>query len=80
MRLGLKVIPEYGCSCPIERIGNWMITSQTDARISPIDRIFGTAAAVALAAAAGVSIVRVHDVAEMLEVVKIVNAITAIMR
>jgi dihydropteroate synthase len=47
---------------------------------NPADRIFGTAAAVALCAAAGVSILRVHDVAEMLEVVKIVNAIAAIMR
>ncbi|MFZ0034994.1 MAG: dihydropteroate synthase [Sedimentisphaerales bacterium] len=39
------------------------------------DRIFGTAATVALCAAAGVSIVRVHDVAEMLDVVKVVNAL-----
>lgn len=37
------------------------------------DRLFGTAATVALCAAAGVSIVRVHDVAEMLDVVKIAN-------
>jgi dihydropteroate synthase len=41
----------------------------------PTDRIFGTAATVALCAAAGVSIVRVHDVAEMVDVVKIINAI-----
>ena len=40
----------------------------------PSDRIFGTAAAVALCAAAGVSIVRVHDVAEMIDVVKVVGA------
>lgn len=39
----------------------------------PKDRIFGTAATVALAAAAGVSIVRVHDVAEMAGVVKVAN-------
>jgi len=39
------------------------------------DRIFGTAATVALCAAAGVSIVRVHDVAEMVDVVKVANAI-----
>ena len=45
---------------------------------NPAERIFGTAAAVALCAAAGVSIVRVHDVAEILEIVKIVNAITGI--
>jgi len=39
----------------------------------PADRIFGTAATVALCVAAGVSIVRVHDVAEMADVVKIAN-------
>ncbi|MFC1793649.1 dihydropteroate synthase [Planctomycetota bacterium] len=39
------------------------------------ERIFGTAATVALCAAAGVSIVRVHDVAEMVDVVKITNAV-----
>jgi dihydropteroate synthase len=41
----------------------------------PAERIFGTAATVALCAAAGVSIVRVHDVAEMVNVVKVVNAV-----
>ena len=40
------------------------------------DRLFGTAAAVALCAAAGAAIVRVHDVGEMLDVVKVANAIT----
>jgi len=35
------------------------------------DRIFGTAATVALSAAAGVSIARIHDVAEMADVVRI---------
>ncbi len=39
------------------------------------DRVFGTAATVALCAAAGVSIVRVHDVAAMVDVVKVVNAL-----
>ncbi len=39
----------------------------------PSERIFGTAATVALCAAAGVSIVRVHDVAEMVDVVKVAN-------
>jgi len=39
------------------------------------ERIFGTAATVALCAAAGVSIVRVHDVVEMVDVVKVTNAI-----
>ena len=41
----------------------------------PAERIFGTAATVALCAAAGVSIVRVHDVAEMVDVVRVTNAI-----
>ncbi len=44
-------------------------------RKNPGQRIFGTAATVALCAAAGVSIVRVHDVAEMVDVVKVTNAI-----
>ena len=39
----------------------------------PKERIFGTAATVAIAAAAGVSIVRVHDVAAMTDVVKVAN-------
>lgn len=39
------------------------------------DRVFGTAATVALCAAAGVSIVRVHDVAAMVDVVKVANAL-----
>ncbi|MHC4529923.1 MAG: dihydropteroate synthase, partial [Planctomycetota bacterium] len=41
---------------------------------NPADRIFGTAATVALCVAAGVSIVRVHDVPEMVDVVKVTNA------
>jgi len=41
----------------------------------PADRIFGTAASVALCVAGGVSIVRVHDVADMVDVVKVANAI-----
>ncbi len=44
-------------------------------REDPAERIFGTAATVALCAAAGISIVRVHDVAEMVDVVKVTNAI-----
>jgi len=44
-------------------------------RENPAERIFGTAATVALCAVAGVSIVRVHDVAEMVDVVKVANAI-----
>ncbi len=48
---------------------------QITGKENPADRIFGTAASVALCAAAGVSIVRVHDVAEMVDVVKTANAI-----
>jgi dihydropteroate synthase len=44
----------------------------------PTERIFGTAATVALCAAGGVSIARVHDVAEMVDVVKIINAVERI--
>jgi len=43
----------------------------------PADRIFGTAASVALCVAGGVSIVRVHDVAEMVDVVKVANVIVS---
>jgi dihydropteroate synthase len=42
---------------------------------NPADRISGTAATVALCVSAGVSIVRVHDVAEMVDVVKVASAI-----
>ncbi len=42
-------------------------------RVNPAERIFGTAATVALCVSAGVSIVRVHDVAEMVDVVKVAN-------
>lgn len=42
---------------------------------TPADRLFGTAATVALCAASGVSIVRVHDVAPMLDVVRVARAI-----
>ena len=41
---------------------------------NPAERIFGTAAAVALCVSAGVSVVRVHDVAEMADVIKVVQA------
>ena len=51
----------------------WFIGKLTG-KENPADRVFGTAAAVALCASAGVSIVRVHDVAKMADVVKIVNA------
>jgi dihydropteroate synthase len=52
----------------------WFIGKLTG-KENPADRTFGTAAAVALCASAGVSILRVHDIAKMLEVAKIVNAI-----
>lgn len=45
-------------------------------REKAVERIFGTAATVALCAAASVSIVRVHDVAEMVDVVEVANAIS----
>ncbi len=46
----------------------------------PADRLFGTAATVALCVAAGVCVVRVHDVAEMADVVKVANAIAEVWR
>jgi len=49
--------------------------SKITGKENPAERIFGTAATVALCAAAGVSIVRVHDVAEMVDVVKVANAV-----
>lgn len=45
-------------------------------KVDPSERVLGTAATVALCAAAGVSIVRVHDVAQMSDVVKVANRIT----
>ena len=39
------------------------------------ERIYGTAATVALCVATGVSVVRVHDVAEMVDVVKVANIV-----
>ena len=48
---------------------------QITGREKPSDRIFGTAATVALCAAAGVSIIRVHDVAEMADVARVANTI-----
>jgi len=47
---------------------------------NPAERIFGTAAAVALCAYAGVSIIRVHDIAEMIDVIKTINAIISVNR
>ena len=46
---------------------------------NPADRLFGTAATVALCAFSGASIVRVHDVAEMVDVVKVINAINSLL-
>jgi len=45
-------------------------------KTEPAERIFGTAASVALAAAAGVSIVRVHDIPQMLDVLNVTRAIS----
>ncbi len=44
-------------------------------RTEPADRMFGTAATVALCAASGVSVARVHDVAAMHDVLAMVHAI-----
>jgi dihydropteroate synthase len=46
-------------------------------RENPAERIFGTAATVALCAAAGVSVVRVHDVAQMVDVVRVAHVINS---
>lgn len=48
---------------------------QITAKDVPADRIFGTAATIALAVAKGASIVRVHDVAQMADVVKVANSV-----
>jgi dihydropteroate synthase len=45
------------------------------AKEKPADRIFGTAATVALCVRAGVSIIRIHDVAQIVDVVKVTEAI-----
>ncbi len=42
---------------------------------SPTERVFGTAAAVALAVAHGADLVRVHDVEAMVDVVKVADAV-----
>jgi dihydropteroate synthase len=42
---------------------------------NPAERVFGTAATTALAVAAGIDIVRVHDVAEARDVVSVADAI-----
>jgi len=44
---------------------------------NPAERIFGTAATIALAIVSGVSVLRVHDVAETLDVLKVTNAVTS---
>ena len=48
---------------------------QITGKDTPADRIFGTAATVAIAANVGVSIVRVHDVAPIVDVIKVVTKI-----
>ncbi|MEJ5260233.1 MAG: dihydropteroate synthase [Anaerohalosphaeraceae bacterium] len=50
---------------------------QLTGRENPKERLFGTAAAVALAAAKGASILRVHDVGPMADVVRVACAIAA---
>ena len=63
-----------GCRVLVGPSRKWFLGKLTG-KENPADRTFGTAAAVALCASAGVSIVRVHDVAKMMDVVRIVNAI-----
>jgi dihydropteroate synthase len=53
--------------------GRKRFIGQITGKEKAVDRIFGTAATVALCVAAGVSIVRVHDVAEMMDVVAVAN-------
>ena len=48
---------------------------QITGKDTPADRIFGTAATVAIAVEKGISVARVHDVAEMIDVVRVSNAI-----
>ncbi len=48
---------------------------QLTGKDTPEDRVMGTAATVAISAAMGASIVRVHDVGEMVDVVKVTNAL-----
>ncbi len=48
---------------------------QITGKQAPADRIFGTAATVAIAVEKGASVIRVHDVTEMVDVVKVANAI-----
>lgn len=50
---------------------------QITGRENPAERVFGTAATVAHCTAAGVSIVRAHDVAAMVDVVRVVTAISS---
>jgi len=59
----------------LEIIGEAVKKLPDEFKANPADRLFGTAATVALCAAAGISIVRVHDVAEMADVVTVVNAL-----
>lgn len=49
--------------------------SQVTGKEPIADRIFGTAAAIALGVMKGISIVRVHDVAEMVDVIKVIRAV-----
>jgi dihydropteroate synthase len=48
---------------------------QITGKDTPADRVFGTAATVAISVQKGASIVRVHDVAQMADVVKVINAL-----
>lgn len=71
----LKVFVESGCKVLLGTSRKKFIGTLTGKENSK-ERIFGTAATVALAAFEGVSIVRVHDVAEMVDVVRVANALS----
>jgi dihydropteroate synthase len=73
----LRNIGKFVASCYRVLVGTSRkrFIGQITGKEKPVERIFGTAATVALCAAAGVSIVRVHDVAEMVDVVKVAGEV-----
>ncbi len=71
--VGSFVATEYGVLIGTSRKS---FIGKITGKENPSDRIYGTAATVALCAAAGVSIVRVHDVREMVDVAAVSNRIS----
>ena len=70
----LEVICDHGYRVLIGASRKRFI-GQITGKDEPADRLFGTAATTAIAIEKGVSIVRVHDVAETVDVVSVSNAI-----